>query len=170
MTPLLSFRLGDDGVKGPIQPYLQTSLKNFTTTPLLQARIKNLERFFMKNFINHKILSKNSPEWPFLAFSKNNFNLTVFLLSAKKTICLFRAVFFIHRMCDSKKPSRGVFRYVSKLVARISATISATNFDALRKAGKDPRAWRKLESKNYPPTSRQNRGTLVCERKLFNKL
>ena len=56
-------------------------------------------------------ISKNSPEWRFWAFSKNNFNFTVFLLSAKKTNCLFRAVYFIHRMCDLKNPSRGVFRY-----------------------------------------------------------
>ena len=86
-------------------------------------------RFFIKssltlshsNFYNSEVrnfpliefykISKNSPEWPFLAFSKNNFNFIAFLLSAKKTICLFRAVLFIHRMCDQKRPSRGVFRY-----------------------------------------------------------
>ena len=54
-------------------------------------------------------ISKISPEWPFLAFSKNNFNFTVFQLSAKKTICLFRAVFLIHKMCDQKKSHRWDF-------------------------------------------------------------
>ena len=47
-------------------------------------------------------MSKNSPEWPFLAFSKNNFNFTVFLFLQRKQFVCFEP-YFVFIECATKK-------------------------------------------------------------------
>ena len=64
--------------------------------------MSKIDMIVSRNISHH--ISKKLARGPFWVFvlktflflslsSENNFNLTVFLLSAKKTICLFRAVF-----------------------------------------------------------------------------
>ena len=111
-SPFLQFKNSKRGRKNCPQLNLRTYVK-FGHRPQMSCTCSDSLLDFKNKYSEVENLykfniSKNSPEWPFLAFSKNNFNFTVFLLSAKKTICLFRAVFFIHRMCDQKS-HRGEF-------------------------------------------------------------